>query len=296
MSPRKAALPASPSVVFVHGMWLHAASWQNWVDLFTAEGFDAVAPAWPGERPTVAQTRAAASQVAGLSMEGLVRSYADLLRGMPVQPVLIGHSLGGTVVQSLLSAGYGAGGVVLDSARFDGELPGALSTLRLALPELTGPGAIDDALSLTDYQFRFAYGRSLDAAESDGAYREFAIPTAARLLLEPETAGIDLPALPGPKGKTAAPLLALESAAAGASAAPAATGSLVRGRRRLYDGPGSDAQPTRFADRGASFAFDAGWRDVAECALDWVQDRFGSAKTAARATRGRGVALRGTAA
>jgi non-heme chloroperoxidase len=291
MSPRSTALPVSPTVVFVHGMWLHASSWQNWVDLFTAEGFTATAPAWPGEHPTVAQTRADAAGVAGLGMDRLVAHYAQHIRKLSAPPILIGHSLGGTVVQKLLSAGYGAGGVVLDAARFDGDLPGALGTLRLALPQLTEPESIDDALALTDYQFRFTYGRSLDAADSDDAYRRFAIPAPARLLFEPETAGIDLPAAPATKGKAAAPLLAVESAATSASTGPA-SGSLVGARRPLYDAPDSDAQPTRFPDRGASFVFDADWRDVAECALDWVQDRFGSAKTAGR----RRVSLRGTAA
>ena len=294
MPPRKTALPVSPPVLFVHGMWLSAASWQNWIDRFAAEGYDASAPAWPGERPTAAQTRANADDLAGLSMERLVTHYADLIRRLPVQPILIGSSLGGTVVQKLLAAGYGAGGVVLDSARFDGDLPGALATLRLALPQLTDPSAADEALALTDYQFRFAFGRTLDAAESDALFREFAIPAPARLLLEPETAGIDLPPLPGRAAKPAAPLLELESAAAGASAGPSG-GSLAGGRRHIYADAHTDAQTTRFPDRGASFAFDAGWQDVAETALAWVQDRFGAANPSAASGRGR-TALRGTAA
>jgi hypothetical protein len=275
-------------------MWLSAASWQNWIDLFAADGYDSSAPAWPGERATVAQTRANADDLAGIGMERVVAHYAELIRKLPAQPILIGHSLGGTVVQKLLSAGYGAAGVVLDSARFDGDLPGALATLRLALPQLTDSSAADDAIALTDYQFRFAFGRALDADESDALFREFAIPAPARLLLEPATAGIDLPPFPGRAPRTAAPLLELESSAAGATAGPSG-GSLAGGRRRLYDGADS-AQPTRFADRGASFAFDAGWQEVAETALDWVRDRSGAAAPAAAARRGRGVALRGTAA
>ncbi len=291
MPPRKTAKPVTPTVLFVHGLWLHASAWQNWVELFEAEGFAATAPLWPGERDSVAQTRAGAAGIAGLSMNGLVTHYADLLRDLPAQPVLVGHSLGGTVVQKLLSAGYGSGGVLLDSPRFDGDLPGALSTLRLALPQLTHPSAIDDALTLTDYQFRFTYGRSLDAAESDALYREFAIPAAARLLLEPETAGFELPDPPTRNAKATAELLLLESAA-GATAGRAA-GPLVGGRRKLYDGSRTDAQHVRFDDRGASFPFDSGWREVAECALEWVRDRFGSAGSPGAR---RGVALRGTAA
>lgn len=293
MPPRKTALPVSPPIVFVHGMWLHATSWQKWVDLFAAEGFDASAPLWPGERATAAGSRASATDLAGMGMERLVSSYAALLRELPTQPILIGHSLGGTVVQKLLSSGYGAGGVVLDSARFDGELPGALSALRLALPGLPETGAADAAIALTDYQFRFAFGRSLDAAESDDLFREFAIPAPARLLLEPEVAGIELRVPAGRKAGRRTPLLVVESAAAGATAAPG--GSLAAGRRSLDDGLDTDIEPIRFADRGASFLLDTGWRDVAESVLAWVQDRFGSS-TPAASTRGRSVALRGTAA
>jgi pimeloyl-ACP methyl ester carboxylesterase len=290
MSPRKTAVPVPPPVLFIHGMWIHASSWQNWIDLFAANGFDASAPTWPGEDPTVVQSRAHAPGLAGVSMERLITHYADLIRDMPAQPILIGHSLGGTVVQKLLSAGYGAGGVVLDSARFDGELPGALSTLRLALPGMTDPASADQAITLTDYQFRFAFGRQLTPAESDDLYRKLAIPAPARLLLEPETAGVELPPAPRRKATAPAPLLALESAEAGAAASP---GGSFGGRRRLHHSLDADAEPTRFADRGASFVFDAGWRDVAECALDWVQDRFGSTTASSRR---RGLALRGTAA
>jgi non-heme chloroperoxidase len=288
MPPRKTAMPVTPPVLFVHGMWLHASSWQNWIELFAADGFDASAPAWPGEHPSAAESRAHAGDVAGLGMEGLVTHYADLIRQLPAQPILIGHSLGGTVVQKLLSAGYGVGGVVLDSARADGDLPGALPTLRIALPALAEPAASEAAIALTDYQFRFAFGRSLSPTESDDLFRQFAIPAPARLLLEPETDGIDLPSAPGRTAKPAAPLLALLSAEADAG-----TGASFGGRRPLHDGPDAGAEPTRFPDRGASFVFDAGWRDVAECALDWVQDRFGSATGSSRA---RAVALRGTAA
>jgi alpha-beta hydrolase superfamily lysophospholipase len=275
--------------MFVHGMWLHASSWRDWIDVFAAHGFDASAPAWPGEHPTAQESRAHAADQAGVSMDRLVTHFAEVIRELPVPPILIGHSLGGTVVQKLLAAGYGVGGVVLDSARFDGELPGALATLRVGLPALADAGAIDDAIALTDYQFRFAFGRSLDKAESDDLFAEFAMPAPARLLLEPETAGIDLPAAPGRKAKAASPLLVVESSAAGATAAPG--GSLVGSRRSLHDGPHAAAQPARFPDRGTSFVFDSGWRDVAECVLDWVQDRFGSSHSSSR-----GVALRGTAA
>ncbi len=46
-----------PTVVFVHGLWLHHTSWQPWIELFREHGYEAVAPPWPGEPATVAEAR-----------------------------------------------------------------------------------------------------------------------------------------------------------------------------------------------------------------------------------------------
>jgi non-heme chloroperoxidase len=34
-------------VVFVHGLWLHAESWNHWIEFFRAHGYEAVAASWP---------------------------------------------------------------------------------------------------------------------------------------------------------------------------------------------------------------------------------------------------------
>jgi hypothetical protein len=39
--------PNKPPVVFVHGLWLHAESWKNWVEFFRGNGYNAVAASWP---------------------------------------------------------------------------------------------------------------------------------------------------------------------------------------------------------------------------------------------------------
>lgn len=44
-------------VIFVHGLWLHSDSWGAWVDLWREAGYDASALGWPGDSPTVEETR-----------------------------------------------------------------------------------------------------------------------------------------------------------------------------------------------------------------------------------------------
>ena len=41
-------------VVFIHGLWLHATSWQPWIGLVEEAGHQATAPGWPGVPDTVA--------------------------------------------------------------------------------------------------------------------------------------------------------------------------------------------------------------------------------------------------
>ena len=43
----------SNSVVFIHGLWLHASSWTPWEDFFGKAGYDTMAPGWPGDQDTV---------------------------------------------------------------------------------------------------------------------------------------------------------------------------------------------------------------------------------------------------
>ena len=50
-------MATSTPVLFIHGLWLHARSWDAWIDHFTAAGYDASAPGWPGDPDTVAEAR-----------------------------------------------------------------------------------------------------------------------------------------------------------------------------------------------------------------------------------------------
>src|SRR5207249_477014 len=40
-------------VVFIHGLWLLASSWDSWADLFEQAGYSAVKPGWPDDPDTV---------------------------------------------------------------------------------------------------------------------------------------------------------------------------------------------------------------------------------------------------
>src|ERR1700760_1800097 len=89
-------------VVFIHGLWLPASSWQPWADLFASEGYQPLAPGWPGDSATVAESRENPESVADYGVGGGVDHSAAIIAGLPARPILVGHSFGGMIAQKLL--------------------------------------------------------------------------------------------------------------------------------------------------------------------------------------------------
>ncbi len=89
-------------VVFIHGLWLHASSWQPWVELFTEAGYQPIAPGWPGVPDTVEAARADPDSIADHGIEDVTRHYAAIIDTLPAKPILVGHSFGGMIAEKLL--------------------------------------------------------------------------------------------------------------------------------------------------------------------------------------------------
>src|SRR6266487_5283211 len=150
--------PANTPVIFVHGLWLHATSWDPWMDLFREAGHAPLAPGWPGEADTVEETRRQPERVAGKGIDDVVAHYAQIIRGLDAPPIVIGHSFGGIIVQRLLGQHLAAAAVAIDPAPIKGVLVLPPSQLRAAFPVLGNPANRKRSVSLTAAQFRYAFG------------------------------------------------------------------------------------------------------------------------------------------
>lgn len=177
-------------VVFVHGLWLHASSWQPWLELFACAGYEPVAPLWPGEHETVAATRADPGSLGARGIDDVAEHLAGVIAALPAPPVLVGHSFGGMLVEKLLAQGRGRAGIAIDAAQIKGVLPLPLSALRSAFPVLRDPANKHRAVSLTADQFHYAFGNAIDRAESDRLYERWAIAAPGRPLFEAAAANV----------------------------------------------------------------------------------------------------------
>ena len=134
-------------IVFVHGLWLHAESWNHWVEFFQAKGYEAMAVSWPGDSETTEVTRDNASALAGYGVHEIADHIARQLLTLNQMPILVGHSFGGLLVQNLLGRDLASAAVAIDPAPIKGvpELP--LSAIKSSFPVLSNPGNLKRAVS-----------------------------------------------------------------------------------------------------------------------------------------------------
>ncbi|WP_420122860.1 alpha/beta hydrolase [Nakamurella sp.] len=255
-------------VVFIHGLWLHARSWQPWIERFAAAGYDPIAPGWPGEPATVDEARAQPDLVANLGIDDVTDHYAGIIGELPTPPVIIGHSFGGLITEKLLGQGIGAAGVAIDPAQIKGVLPIPLAQLRSGLPALGNPANRHRSVTLTEKEFRYGFGNALTEAESAELFRAWTIPSPARPLFQAAAANFVLhsQAAVDTGNQTRGPLL-LISGTADHTVPDVVTHSTFK----RYRDSTAVTQLQKFEGRGHSLTIDHGWRDVADAVLDWLR-------------------------
>ncbi len=259
-----------PPVILIHGLWLHGTSWQPWIDLFAAKGYDASAPGWPGDAATVTDARANPQAVADVGVDEITEHYAKAMAGLSASPIVIGHSFGGLIAEKLLGEGHAAAAVAIDAAPIKGVLPIPLSALRASFPTLRNPGNVDAAVSLTREQFRYAFGNAIPQAESNELFDRWTIPSPARPLFQAATANLNPNAQTkvdvrnGDRG----PLLLTMG-----GRDRIVPESISKSTYRQYRKSSASTQLIEFADRGHSLTIDHGWKDVADAVLSWLSEK-----------------------
>jgi pimeloyl-ACP methyl ester carboxylesterase len=255
-------------VVFIHGLWLHATSWTPWMDLFRDQGYQPIAPGWPGEPDTVEEARNHPELVADTTIDAATEHFADIIADLDDVPVLVGHSFGGLIVEKLLGEGIGAGAVAIDPAQIKGVLPLPLAQLRSALPALGNPANLHRAVELTEKEFRFGFGNALPDDESDRLFQAYAIPSPARPLFQAAAANFVLhsQAAVDTDNASRGPLLLISG-----TADHTVPDVVTRSTFKQYRDSTAVTHLKKFEGRGHSLTIDHGWRDVADEVLDWLR-------------------------
>jgi pimeloyl-ACP methyl ester carboxylesterase len=255
-------------VLFIHGLWLHATSWEPWIELFENEGYAASAPGWPGDPDTVAEARANPESIADHGIDDVVEHYAEIIRGLDTLPILVGHSFGGMIAQKLLGQDLAVAAVAIDAAQIKGVLPLPLSALRATLPVFKNPANKHRAVSLTAEQFRFAFGNAVSEEESDALFERWTIPAPGKPLFEAAAGNFNPHAATkvDTKNSGRGPLLLMSG-----GKDHTVPETITRATLKQYRHSDAVTDITDFPEKGHSLTIDSGWREVADTALAWLR-------------------------
>ena len=254
-------------VVFVHGLWLLASSWDNWRQFFEERGYTTIAPGWPDDPETVAQANDDPEVFAHKRIKQVTDHYAEAIQQLDKKPAVIGHSFGGLIAQQLADEGLSAVTVAIDPPGFRGVLPLPLSELKSGAPVLSNPANYHRAVSLTYEQFRYGFANALEEEEAHQLYDRFAVPGSGTPLFQAAASNLNpwTEDQVNTKNPKRGPLLLIAG-----EKDHTVPSSVVAAAYKLQQHNPAVTEFREIPNRGHSLIIDHGWREVAETALAFI--------------------------
>ncbi len=254
-------------IVFVHGLWLLASSWDNWRAFFEDQGYTTIAPGWPDDPETVEEAKADPEVFAHKHIKQVTDHYLEAIGQLTMKPAVIGHSFGGMIAQRLAGEGASVVTVAIDPAPFRGVLPLPLSALKSSSPVLGNPLNYTRAVPLTFEQFRYSFANVVDEAEAHELYEKYSVAGPGAPLFQAATANFNpwTEASVNTKNPDRGPLLIISG-----EYDHTVPWAIAHASFKQQEKNPAVTEIKEIADRGHSLTIDHGWRDVAETALEFV--------------------------
>ncbi len=249
---RGSASPSHPApLLFVHGAWHAAWCWdEHFLGFFAERGYRAVALSLRGHGGSPTSTR-----LRDCSFADYIGDIASVAGTLPTPPVVIGHSMGGAIVQKYLEDHDAPAGVLMASLPPQGYLRSGLRWLRSHPWHFTKLSITGKSLAYVNTP-ELARERFFSPHTPEDLVRCYA----ARLQEESARSGLDgLVRLPRPD-RVKSPMLVI-----GAVEDGAVTTEEVRATARAYR-----TEPVLFTGMGHNMMLEPGWPAVARSIDDWL--------------------------
>ncbi len=257
------------NIVLIHGLWLTPRCLEDWTRHFLERGFNVYAPAWPGMDRVLRGLRGDPRPFERIGIRQIVDHYERLVLELDSPPILLGHCLGGLVVQALVARGLGSCGVALAPAPAKGVWRMRWSTLRVMAPQWIGPLNRRRGAALTPSQFHYAFMNGSTREESDRVWQRFAVPAPRHLLHQAALANLNPYAETFDVRRHKRPPLLLVAGERDRVVPP----SIVKANYRLYRKSSAVTEYREFAGRTHFMIGQDGWQELADHALGWARDQ-----------------------
>src|SRR6478752_4106648 len=255
-------------VVFIHGLWLLAGSWDTWRQLFEEKGYAAVAVDWPDDPADYAAAHADPNAFAKKGVGQVADHVAEVIGDLKRKPIVIGHSFGGLLAQIVAGRGLSLATVSIDPAPSRGVLPLPFSALKASFPVLGNPTNRHKAVTLTFDQFRYGFANAVSEEEAHELYDTFHVAASGVPIFQAAFANIN----PGTEVKAdkknpgRGPMLIISGEKDHQVPHAIANATFKKQRKNKEN----VTEFREIENRGHSLTIDSGWQEVAQASLDFV--------------------------
>jgi len=218
--------------------------------------------AWPGRDKPVETLRASHPDPAlgKLTLAEVVEHCANHIKSLGAKPMLIGHSMGGLIVQLLLQRDLAVAGVAIDSAPPAGVFSAEWSFLKSNWPMINPFVSKYRPRLMSFADFQYAFVNTLSLPEQKAAYDRYVIPE-SRLVPQQSLTSVGKIDFQKPHP----PLLLIAGAAD--HIIPAA---LNRANFAKYQASSSVTDYKEFDGRVHFIIGQKNWEEVADFSLAWL--------------------------
>lgn len=249
------------TIVLIHGLFVNNEGWSGWKNYLEGQGFDVYAPAYPGHAGNPAALRKTIHP--DLTKTGLKDVYdyiAQFIDNLPVKPIVIGHSMGGFLMQKLLEDDKAIAGVSLDGAPpKDVMIP--FATLKKNWPAVNFFKSNSKPYLGTREWYHDGFYNNFSRADSDKEFDKWAVPESRNIVKDLAFNGF---AAVDDK-KVHAPMLFV-SGTKDAFFSPDFTQKIVK----KYATGNHVTELKVFNDRSHAIYHESGWEEVATFVAQWI--------------------------
>jgi pimeloyl-ACP methyl ester carboxylesterase len=158
------------TIIFIHGMFQNDLSWDRWAEYFTSRGYSCITEPWPLHegKPSMLRENPPAG-LGDLGLDEVIEKFEKLAEREGGDAILIGHSVGGLVVQLLINRGLGSKGVCISSVAPNRMLAFDWGFFKNSV-SITNPLKGDEPFYMTADDFYNSFGNTMTREASDEAY------------------------------------------------------------------------------------------------------------------------------
>jgi len=180
LSQQSGTMTKTPTkwIIFITGAFIGNNCWDEWKLFFENRGYRCKAPAWPNKiaSPEELRNRHPDSAIASNRLNNLTEYFAEFVKAIPEEPILIGHSIGGLIVELLLQRGFGIAGIAIHSFPSAGAIEFNFTLLKALLTPMAFFSSPQKSYMISFKKWKNTIANGMTCEMQKQSFYLFAIP------------------------------------------------------------------------------------------------------------------------